>query len=368
MIISRYIGKTLLATTLAITLVLLIVIMSGRVVDYLADAAAGNLPPELLGYLLLYKLPGFLQLILPLGFFIAVMLTYGQLYVDSEIVVLQACGFSQWRLLLTSWMPTTLVVLAVAYLSFVVSPAGEAKLKAEMDRPSSAIGLSTLVAGKFQYLDKGMTIYVRELNDTKTVMHDVFYMQELEQDQELFNVIAVAKSAELRTNDAGVRYLVLLNGRQYRMSVGSLARTQTEFGEFAIKLAVSKADVIRPAPVDALPTSVLLQQGSAETLAALHWRIASPIMVLIAAIIGFSLSKTSHRKGRYGKLLPGIILFFVYFTAVSLLRGAIEDGDLSAAIGLWPLHIVMLAVAFALLWGGHWYQLLRASVSGASRS
>ena len=107
MILTRYIGKDILISTLAITLILLLVIVSGRFVGYMADAAAGEIPAELLQYLLIYTMPSLFQLVLPLGFFIAVMLVYGQLYVDSEMIVMQACGLSQARLLKTCLLYTS---------------------------------------------------------------------------------------------------------------------------------------------------------------------------------------------------------------------------------------------------------------------
>ena len=46
-----------------------------------------------------FRLPGFLQLILPLGLFLGILLAYGRLYLESEMTVLSATGMSQRRLL-----------------------------------------------------------------------------------------------------------------------------------------------------------------------------------------------------------------------------------------------------------------------------
>ncbi len=350
MIISRYIAKDLIASTVAVTLVLLLVIVSGRFVDYLADAAAGEIPAELLSYLLLYKLPGFFQLILPLGFFISVMLIYGRLYVDSEMVVLQACGFGQTRLLFTAFWPTLLITAIVAYCSLFVAPAGELKLRQEMEKPSATTGFSTLVAGKFQYIGSGLTVYVRELNSDKTKMQGVFVVHEQQDGGRILTNIAIADSAHLVPKLYDSRYLVLEQGRQYRGVVGALERSQIQFGELAIKLPESSRRSIKPASADALSTMDLLADPIAENKAALHWRLSTPVMVVLMTIIGFSLSRTSHRKGRYGKLLPGIILFFIYFTALSAVRGLMEDGK-NLSLGMLPIHAVMLVIALFIFWG-----------------
>ena len=50
-----------------------------------------------------FRLPGFLELILPLGLFLGFLLAYGRLYLDSEMTVLAATGMSQQRLMASAW-------------------------------------------------------------------------------------------------------------------------------------------------------------------------------------------------------------------------------------------------------------------------
>jgi len=50
----------------AVTLVLLLIFMSGRFIKYLALVASGGLSPDILLQVMAYRLPGFLELILPL--------------------------------------------------------------------------------------------------------------------------------------------------------------------------------------------------------------------------------------------------------------------------------------------------------------
>jgi len=345
MILTRYIGKDLLASTIAITIILLLIIVSGRFVGYVADAAAGDIPADLLGYVFIYTLPSLFQLVLPLGFFVAVMLVYGQLYVDSEMIVMQACGLSQARLLLTALLPATVIALIVAYCSLIIAPSSEARLRAQMEKPESTAAFSTLVGGKFQYVGNGITVYVKSLNDAKTEMYDVFLIQSEQKDSSVETVIARAARATVDYRFDGARYLVLHEGYQFQTTSASLQRTRIQFASFAIKLPESKARDIKPASVDVIPSSELLGATQVNEIAALQWRISMPLMVLVMAVAGFSLSRTTHRKGRYGKLLPGVFMFFMYFTLLSVSRDAVEDKKLTANLGLWWVHAVMIALA-----------------------
>ena len=74
-----------------------------------------------------FKLPSFFELILPLSLYIGILLSFGRLYADSEMVVLRACGMSPGRLA-TLLMPVTLVISLV--VSRHVTPAGTGRLSA----------------------------------------------------------------------------------------------------------------------------------------------------------------------------------------------------------------------------------------------
>ena len=74
MIVFRYLSREVLLTLSAVSAVLLVIIMSGRFVKYLAQAASGALDPGSLFLIMGFRLPGFLQLILPLGLFLGILL------------------------------------------------------------------------------------------------------------------------------------------------------------------------------------------------------------------------------------------------------------------------------------------------------
>ena len=67
MIVFRYLSREVLLTLSAVSAVLLVIIMSGRFIKYLAQAASGALDPGSLFLIMGFRLPGFMQLILPLG-------------------------------------------------------------------------------------------------------------------------------------------------------------------------------------------------------------------------------------------------------------------------------------------------------------
>lgn len=124
MIIRRYLVKQVVSTSLVVIALLTLIMMGGRLIKYFGVAAQGRLDAGILFSIIGYRLPEFLTLILPLGFFIGLMLVFGRLYVDHEMAVLNGSGISRnqlGRLLI----PMTVVFLAVqAVLMLWMAPWG----------------------------------------------------------------------------------------------------------------------------------------------------------------------------------------------------------------------------------------------------
>jgi len=96
--LTRYILRQNLATTIFVTAALSAAIwltQSLRLVDLIVNR---GLSAELFLYLGVLILPRFIDIVLPIGIFIAVLFTYNKLIAESEIVVMRAAGLSQFGL------------------------------------------------------------------------------------------------------------------------------------------------------------------------------------------------------------------------------------------------------------------------------
>ena len=98
MILNRYFLKTIFSYTASVSVIFLLIIVSSRSIQYLDQAARGEINPEVVFWIILFRLPEFGQIILPLSFFIGIVLTLGKLRSESEFVVMQQNGFSSIRL------------------------------------------------------------------------------------------------------------------------------------------------------------------------------------------------------------------------------------------------------------------------------
>lgn len=346
MLIFRYLARDLIGSTLAVCTVLLMVIVSGRFVKYLAQAAAGKLDPSVLLAVIGYRMPGFLELVLPLAFFLGVLLTYGRLYVQSEMSVMMACGMSQKRLVAYTMVPALLVAAVVAWLSLFVAPSGIHKAESLLTAQKQRGELDSLSARRFHPLHGGRAITYTESVDDQGLMTDVFLAENNPEGKKHQLVLVVAASGH-QENGEGEKdsYLVLNNGYRIQGTPGQADYRVTQFEEYGQRLKKSTAR--RRAKVDAMPTSALRGSDVKAHQAAMHWRFSVPVLVLIVTLLAVPMSRTNPRRGRFAQLLPAVLLYVLYLVALNGVRGVIEDGKVEP-LAMWGVHLLFLLIALLL--------------------
>lgn len=365
MIIFRYIARDILATTAAVSLVLMLVVMSGRFVKYLALAAAGQLDPNVLFAVIGYRVPGFLELILPLGFFLAILLVYGRMYVDSEMTVLHACGLGPNTLTLYTMAVAVAVALLVAWLSLSVSPGGLARADALLSAQTKRGELESAEAGKFYSLNEGRGVTYSEKISQDGVMHNVFLAEAgNENSKDPTRVVVFAKNGRAQQDrENGERYLVLESGYRVQGVPGRADFQITSFEQYGQRLAKPAAEPDRRERAAALSTRILLSSSEPAHRASLQWRLSVPILVLVVTLIAVPLSRTSPRQGRFVKIFPAVILYILYLITLNGARGAVEEQSQTAWLGLWWVHGVFLSIAGVLVaWNAGWRPALPSKV------
>lgn len=353
MILFRYIVREIATTLLAVTFVLVVIVVSGRLVKYLASAASGELAPDILFSVILFRLPGFLELIVPLAFFVSVLLALGRLYVDSEMTVMSACGLSRRRLLTITLAPAVVVAVVVAGLSLLISPWGAAQVQQIFNEAENASGLELLVAGRFRVLDegRGRVTYVESM-DENGKMAGIFAADRVTGESgDARQVVVMAETGETQVDpDTGERFLVLGEGSRYVGQPGQLSFQRVDFDVMRRWLEQPHAEPMMRKR-DALSTADLVGADASPLQATLQWRISLAILVLVSTLIAVSMARTDHRRGRYGKLFPAFLLFMVYLLLLNAAREAVAKGHLAPELGLWTVHALFLIIGLVQVFG-----------------
>jgi lipopolysaccharide export system permease protein len=353
LIVFRYLSREVLLTLSAVSAVLLVIIMSGRFIKYLAQAASGALDPGSLFLIMGFRLPGFLQLILPLGLFLGILLAYGRLYLESEMTVLSATGMSQQRLLGMTLFPATLVALLVAWLSLSLAPQGANQFQLLLNKQDAMTEFDTLVPGRFQSLADGTRVtYTERLSDDRSNLGGVFISQKntsADKSKDRGITVLVAEKGRQEIQADGNRYLILDNGYRYDGNPGQADYRAIKYDTYGVLLPKPDASDEVTAR-DAMPTRDLWGSDDPRVRTELQWRLSLPLLVFIVTLMAVPLSRVNPRQGRFLKLLPAILLYMAYLTILISARGALEKGKIPAALGLWWVHALFLAIGLGLLY------------------
>lgn len=410
MILRRYMTRQVAATTALVLGFLIVMMLGGRLIRYFGIAAEGNLDISLLFIIIGYNLPYFLELILPLSFFIALMLVFGRLYVDQEMAVINASGVSRGKL--ARLMTPLILALFVgeAALSIVGKPWGVRSSETVWQEQALTSAFDLIRPNEF--ISSGNNhLYVGSLSDDKKQLQDVVLIQSKPIDKErssnrttatdtngvnnaqpsdqlselpdeVVNIIdngsqsigkdtiTLAKRAvQVENSGSGVTQLDLFQGRRYEVGAGSLKYNQVGFDRYRITLTESSKDVVTENNIETQAIGPLWQAatrrtqvGSVNALRAaqgeLGYRFALPWLMIIAPMLAVPLAQVRPRQGRWLRLFPSILLFVSCALGIISLKNAVGKGSVSIWAYAW-LVLGFMALALYMNWGSRFQHRLR---------
>lgn len=344
MILRRYFLKELLTSTFVISGILMLIVVSARLVVHLNKAVAGIIPPEAVLYTILYNSPSFLQLILPLGFYISILLVYGRMHSENEMTVLYATGFGPKQVFNITMAPVSVMMLVIAFLSLWLAPTAAAKLDAYYQEQQQESEFSFITPGRFNAIgERGNKVsYAQNLSADRKQMQRVFMADG-------DTLILADSGRQYVSPESGSRFLELTHGKRFSGVPGQHAFEAMSFDSYAVKIA-EESSVAKNARNEAISTVKLLNSKHRIHKARLHYRIGLFLLIPIIVFIAFPLSHVQPRQGRYGKMLPAIVIYMVYYTTLITARKWMEQGDTPEWLGLWWLHGSFLVLGLVLMY------------------
>lgn len=348
MIIARYLIKEIAQTLFGVSLVLMIIGLSGQLVAVFSDVAAGTLSVSTVFLVLGLKSLKMLLVILPLSLYLAVLMTISRLYQSNEMAAISACGISQTRIMRTVVSFAFLFSIIVGIFSLQVTPwANGLKQQIDVDVENSS-EMEGLVAGRFKEMASGIGVnYIEAINDDRTQMENVFVQQGSKKSKT--ELVIRAKRGKRKTDEkTGDRFMVLEDGVRYEVKPGDLNYTVIEFEQHGVRIREKKA-VAKYIKQTAMPTMQLFEQKALIYKMEIHSRIAPIILCLLLAALAVPLSQTSPRQGRYLRLGFGLFVYIVFTNLLSVGKSWIMTGKVSALIGLWWVHALMLFLLIFLM-------------------
>ena len=345
MILRRYVIREVLQAFLLVLVALMLIYVSRVFVGYIRDAAAGTLSSGLIFELLAMKLLGKLDFLLPLAVYVAVLFGLGRLYNESEVVAMVAGGVGLPTLARSVLWIALVMGFVSMVLSLLITPKLAAKEADILARAREESQITGIYPGRFNEFKRGaLTVYTESIAPDGNGMHNVFVVYRKDGKEHVY----VAEYAyQQLVGTRGQRYMVMERGHRYTGRPGQLDYRVTKFEKHAVLLNIGNA---RPSfrKQGVFSTLELLDSSHRRDKAELHRRLSLPISTIILAMLAVPLARTSPRQEKYARLLPAFLIYFAYNNCIGVFEKFVERGELHPLIGVWPVHIVMAAVVFAL--------------------
>lgn len=345
MILTKYLIRETLKSQLAILFILLVIFLAQQLVRVLGSAVSGNVPVDVVLPLLGLGMPTMAQLMLPLSLFLALLLTLGRLYSESEVTVMQACGVGPETLIKVGLLLSILTAAVAAYNSLYLTPWALKKQVEVVENAKANPSASAITPGQFISSSKGdFVLFVEKVKGDE--LSDIYLFQ-TKQVGKVKPSVVVAEQGNFTTAADGGQVLALKNGERFEGSATLPEFRITHFTDYLAFLAFNQAQSDET-DLDMQDSHTLLADHSAKAKAEISWRISLFLAVPLMMLIAIPLSKVNPRQGRFAKILPALLLYLIYFLLQSSLKTAGINGKLSAHYWMIAVNIVFLVLGIFL--------------------
>ena len=319
-----------------------------RLTQYLSQAASGLLAQSSILLLLGLQAIRYLVELIPLATLLAIMLSLGRLYRDSEMVAIRACGLGTaaiYRPLLIFALPFALVlsILALAVVPLAMQLQYQIRSQAQQEAE-----LSIFQAGSFREILSGKhVVYVSHMSADNQRLNNIFVFT----DDAGIPTITTSEYGRQKINpETGIRTLILSNGHRYQGIANDTKEAHIiQFKQLNLRIDTTPQDRQRLRR-KAQPTEQLLAIADPRAQAELQRRYSAPISLLLLTLLAPLLAHSRPREGRYGRVVAAILIYTIYVNLLNVTQAWVEKSLLPQSLGLWWVHGLFLIIIGLLWW------------------
>jgi lipopolysaccharide export system permease protein len=332
------------------------VLLMGRMVKLTDMVIAKGVPLSEVGRLVLYLLPSYAVLTIPMAFLLAVLLAFGRLSTDSETTAMKACGISLYDMLPPVLAAASLATLATAWCSLALLPSANLSFRTLVrDIAESRINLA-MKEKVFIDTFPDIILYTDRYDERSQRMAGVLIQDE--RDAGSHDTIFAREGVLVSDPVQQTIRLRLDGGSIHRQERGNQYRLVT-FDTYLLSIDL-KASKTKPfSRRDQLSLGELRQAMGSADLAPdeqrrhgleFHTRFALPASCLVFALSGVPLGLQNRRSGRAGGFSLAIGAMILYFIVLSIGESLGEQGILHPAVAAWLPNLLFLALGCIAFW------------------
>jgi lipopolysaccharide export system permease protein len=315
--IDRYILRQCFGVMIFVTAALSAAIwlaQSLRLIDLIVNR---GLSIEVFLYLALLILPRFLDIVLPIGVFIAVLFTFNRLTAESELVVMRSAGLSHLALAKPVLMLAGIAFLILMSLSAYFLPASNRAFKDMQFEIRNRFVSSLIQEGTFTTIADKLTIYIRSRDERGEVVGLL-----INDNREPHRPVTILAERGLFADTPAGSRIVMVNGNRQQFDPETGKLSLLTFDRYTLDL-----DSLHDAPIvrfreaqerflDELffPAADIDPALRLGFIIEAHQRILIPLSALSFSVIPLAclLPGEFNRRGQLKRALLAIILAFLF--------------------------------------------------------
>jgi lipopolysaccharide export system permease protein len=302
-------------------------------------------------------LPAFLEVTVPMALLLAILLGFGRLASDSEIVALKTSGVSLYQMTAPVCVFTIFATLATFLIAIWVRPWANGALRQQLFEVVKSRVSAGFKEKVFNTDFPGLVLYIEEIETGGNTLKGIL-ISDVRRPENRSTVIA--KIGLLVPNeDAKTVTLRLLDGTIYDGGGGDNRFQKTDFTVYDVSLALTNFGETRPREKDPKEMTLgelsrrvaerrLHQEPAREEEIELHRKFSIPFACVVFALVGIPLSIPPSRAVRSRGFSTSLALIFLYYIPLTVGQTLADKGFVSAAVGLWLPNLAFLALGVVL--------------------
>jgi len=345
MLVDRYLLREVSLPFIGVSSALLVVFLTYSITAFLAKASGELLNIGEIAHLTFLKSLIALEVLLPMGLYLGVIIGLGRLYSDSEIYALQGTGIGEGRLLRPILLFGISMAVLISLLSTVVRPWAYGEAYDLRAAAAAASDLERLKPGQF-FVDEegGQTIFVQSMSDDHRELQGIFVRSH---DDRGLQVVSSATGHLEPSASIDRQKLVLHDASVYKQADDG-PNLLGHFRSLSIFLQSGDPEIVGYKVKSQSTVSLQNYRDSTEK-AEYQWRLSTSLSTLLLVLVAVPLSRSLPRRGRYGKIMIALLVYALYLNVITVAKTWVEQ-DRASTIWWVPGLLAIAAVVLYFPW------------------
>ena len=331
-ILSKSLNIEVFRSSIGVLLIFFLLVVGSRIVGYFEQAAEGNIDPGIILSVIALRFPDFITLLIPLSFFLGLLITIGRLNSEGEIHGYFSAGLSKFNLIKFLLPQAFIYFFITLVLSLYIAPYTKNLSKDLLVIDSFEEQIDAIQSDEIVSLDDGGFLYVQTADEGLIKGVKLFQVDE-------DNSFIVISDELLTTEKDKTIELNLKNGSFYGGLFSESSKIISNFNNFNFEIDKNISQS------NDLSLTKLFDYSSASDQATFQWNISIPMTILILLLYGIYISSSKPREGKFSFMLPGMLIYVSYLSLLILGREFISDNP-GSIFNLWFIHGLFILFLF----------------------